>query len=170
MYERSKTVGTFGNWEQMCSRLWVSGKKPYGCVLFQEESVYRRVRAAIAAPRPAHWAQRCAPKKLKNSHPDAAKTCQDLAQTTQWSLFSPHRSVSSSPSPLPAHVASFPSLFRFFVSTHFSHHCCCSLFIALFTLSFFPYDVSHVLYLSIIQIGVHYCLTCWCWKMQTNIA
>ncbi|KAG7332689.1 hypothetical protein KOW79_004523 [Hemibagrus wyckioides] len=47
-----------------------------------DQSVYRRVRAAIAAPRPARSAQRCTQKKLKNSHPDAAETCQDLAQTT----------------------------------------------------------------------------------------
>lgn len=114
------------------------------CVLFQEESVYLRVRAVIAAPRPAHSAQRCTQKKAEKL---SSRRCRDMPRpgtgNTQQSLFSPHRSVSSSPSPSLAHFASFPSSFLFFVSTHFSHPTLLFLFplylLVLFSFSlFFP--------------------------------
>lgn len=89
-------------------------------VLFQEESVYRRVRAAIAAPSPGLFTQltrRCAQKKAEKL---SSRRRRDMPRPgtgdMQQSLFSPHRSVSSSPSPSLAHFASFPSFLLSFVS------------------------------------------------------
>lgn len=146
MYERSNTLGTFCNWEQMWSRLCVSGKKPYGCVFYFRTRVFT-TRAVIAAPRPARSALRCAREK---SWKTLIQTPLRHAKTWhRWHaakpVFSPHRSVSSSP-PLPRSL----TLLAF-------HHSflCLKSFLSLSSIVSFPSLLLCLLFVSVSLYSFH---------------
>lgn len=106
------------------------------CVLFQDESVYHQ-SCYSGAQACSLGSEMRSGKKLKNSHPDAAETCQDLAQMTRSkACFFPRIALSlHPPSAALAHFASFPSLVSLSqVISLTLLHCFVSLFIALFTL------------------------------------